>query len=268
MLNSVTKVLLEQRKYWNLMFRMAIFDIKGMYQTHYLGSLWQVINPIIQIAIYWFVFGLGIRGGNPVDGVPFFVWLLVGLIPWLFISPSIVQGSNSVHQQVSLVSKMQFPVSILPTIKIISNSFQFIVMLSLLLIVCIIYNINFTIYIVQLPYYIFCLYIFLFSFNLLSSTIATLIRDYQMFLQSMMRMLLYLSPVLWDTSSLPEAFQNLLKLNPFYYIIVGFRSSILGGHWIYESPIETLYFWTLTFALLYFGSKIHLKFRKNFMDYL
>lgn len=269
MFNSMIQVIKEQFIHRNLIFRMARFEIKGMYQIHYLGSLWQYLNPAIQIIIFWFVFGLGIRGGAPVDGVPFFLWMLMGLIPWFFISPSMVQGSNSVFQKISLVSKMNFPISILPTVKIVNYFINFLTLISLLIIILIINGIYPNIYWIQLIYYIFCLIVFIFSFTLLSSTISTLVRDYQALLQSTMRMLLYMSPILWDTGMLPSPIlENILRLNPLFYIITGFRNSFLGVSWFFSEPIYTLYFWIFTFCLLYFGSKAHMKFRKNFMDYI
>lgn len=274
MFSSIKQVLKEQIKFRDLIFRIAIFDIKGQYQIHYLGVLWQFINPVIQISIYWFVFGIGLRGGAPVQTavgeIPFFLWMLMGLIPWFFINPSIVQGSNSVHQRVNLVSKMNFPVSILPTIRIVGSSFHFIILIILLFLVLLIYGFKPSIYLLQIPYYFLALYMFLFSFALFSSTIATLVRDYQMLLQSMMRMLLYLSPILWDPKGdrVPEWVANILQLNPIYYIIEGFRDSFLSQKWFFEDPIYFCYFWILTFTLLAFGSRIHLRFRKNFIDYL
>ncbi|MEF2292947.1 ABC transporter permease [Virgibacillus dokdonensis] len=274
MFKEVWKVLKEQYEYRDLIFRMALFENKGMYQIHYLGSLWQFLSPAIQVAIYWFVFGT-IREGAPVDGTPFFLWLIIGLIPWFFISPSIIQGSNSVYQKVGLVSKMNFPVSLLPTIRILSNSFQFFIMMTILFVIVFSYGVEPTLYMFQIIYYLICLFVFLFSFSLLSSTISTLIRDYQTALQSLMRMLLYLSPILWNTSKitsfLPEKgpfIESILKLNPLFYILEGFRDSILGRAWFFEDLVYMGYFWSLILCLLYFGAKIHIKFRRNFMDYL
>ncbi|RDW20587.1 ABC transporter permease [Oceanobacillus chungangensis] len=274
MFNSVRQVIREQIEFRDLIFRMAKFENKGMYQVHYLGTFWQFLSPAIQVAIYWFVFST-IRGGAPVGETPFFLWLIIGLIPWFFISPSIIQGSNSVYQKIGLVSKMNFPVSVLPTIRIVSNSNQFFVMLGILIVIALSYGVKPSIYNIQFIYYLICLFAFLFAFSLLSSTIATLIRDYQTALQSVMRMLLYMSPVMWDTSLISRTFpvvgpllENILRLNPLYYIIEGFRDSILGRAWFFEDMVYTGYFWLLTLCLLYFGAKIHMKFRKNFMDYL
>lgn len=274
MLKSVIKVVREQLEYRDLIIRMAIFETKGMYQLHYLGSIWQFLNPVIQISIYWFVFGLGIRGGQPVSTsvgeIPFFLWMLMGLIPWFFISPSLIQGSNSVYQKINLVSKMNFPVSILPTIRIVSNSVQFFVLIVLLIIVLLIYGFTPTLYIIQLLYYIFCAFAFLFAFTILSSTISTLVRDYQTLLQAMTRMLLYLSPILWDPNGahVPDWVGKILQLNPIYYIIEGFRDSFLARQWFFEDSIYLLYFWALTITMLVVGTEVHLKFRKSFIDYL
>lgn len=274
MLNSIRQIIHEQWKYRDLIIRMSVFETKGMYQLHYLGSFWQILNPMIQITIYWLVFGLGIRGGSPImtsiGEVPFFLWMLMGLIPWFFINPSMIQGSNSIYQRISLVSKMNFPVSLLPTVKIVSNSFQFFTLMFLLFLVLMVYGFYPTIYFVQIIYYLICLFVFLFSFTLLSSTIATLIRDYQSLLQSMVRMILYLSPILWNPSgeNVPQWFANILKLNPIYYIVEGFRDSFLARQWFFEDPVYLCYFWVLTLTLLIIGTNAHLKFRNNFMDYL
>jgi teichoic acid transport system permease protein len=264
----VFQVIREQIKYLPLIFRLASYDIKSNYQMHYLGVLWQFLNPLLRVLTYWIVFGLGMRSGQPIEGTPYLVWMLIGLIPWFFISPTIVQGSNSVYQRVNLVSKMKFPVSVLPTVSIVGNAFTFIIMLAILMGILVLNNIIPTVYWLQIPYYLLCLFTFLFSFTILSSTISVIVRDYQVMLQSVMRMLLYLTPILWDIKNLPELLGNILKLNPFYYIIQGFRDSFLSKGWFFADMTITIYFWVTTIFILLIGSIIHLKFRDKFVDYL
>src|SRR5690625_3299312 len=179
MLKSIREILKEQMDYRDLIIRMAQFETKSMYQRHYLGSLWQYLNPAIQVAIYYTVFGIGLRGGATVEGdVPFLIWLLLGLIPWFFIAPTMIQGSNSVHQKVNLVSKMNFPVSLLPSIRIVGNSYQFFILLLLLLIITLLNGIYPSVYILQLPYYLIALYFFLLFFITFCSTFTTLLLYY------------------------------------------------------------------------------------------
>jgi teichoic acid transport system permease protein len=265
-MKAVMDVLKEQIEHFYLIFRMASFDIKGKYQSHYLGIAWQFINPALQIIIYWLVFGLGIRNGHPIDSTPFIVWMILGAVPWFFMSAAIIQGSNSVYSKVSLVSKMKFPVSVLPSISIVSNLFNLVFMIIILVIILVVYGINPGIYIVQLPYFLLCMIVFLFSITLLFSTIATIARDFQNILQSVMRMMLYVLPVLWDMSNIP--FLKLVMLNPLYYLVDGFRKTFLASEWFFYDWKYMIYFWTFTLCILFIGSIVHIRFRKQFVDYI
>lgn len=267
-MKAVFEVLKEQWKNFHLILRLASYDIKSKYQSHYLGTAWQFLSPAIQILVYWFVFGIGIRSGNPIDGVPYLIWLMIGLIPWFFISPTIIQGSNSVFSKVNMVAKMKFPVSVLPSITIISNSINFIFMMIILGFMLIFYGINPGLYLLQLPYYIVCTIIFLYAVTLLFSTISTVFRDFQLLLQSLMRMMLYLLPILWDMDKLHGAYIKVLKLNPLYYLIDGYRKTFLAKEWFFNDVIYMGYFWSTTFLIIYIGALIHIKFRNQFVDYI
>jgi teichoic acid transport system permease protein len=268
-MNFIWQVMKEQLLHLNLIFRLSFYEEKSKYTMHYLGAFWQLMNPFIQIGIYWFVFGFGIRGGgSSVGETPFFLWLIAGIVPWLFINLAVTQGSNSVYSNISLVSKMKFPVSVLPSIKIVGNSLSFIIMIIIALIF-IILNKSFSgIYLIQLPYYLFCLYFLLYGLTLLLSTITTIIRDIQTIVQSTMRLMMYILPIVWNVNSLPSPILKMLQLNPFFYIIEGFRYSLLGGGWFFNDLTYTLYFWLISFLILFIASSAHLKFRHKFVDYI
>jgi teichoic acid transport system permease protein len=235
---------------------------------HYLGGLWQFLNPASQLITYWLVFGIGLKGSSTLGDYPFFIWLISGLIPWFFINSVILEGSMSVLTQVNIVSRMKFPMSVLPSIKLVSNSFAFIIMLVLLFATLMIYNINAGKYYLQLPYYLFACYIFLFALTLLFSTITVLIRDFQQVLHSIMRMLFFFAPIIWDPTTFSPVFNTVLKLNPIYYLIEGFRATFLGEAWFYEDHIYTIYFWSVTLLLLIVGCILHVSMRKKFVDYV
>lgn len=264
----IFEVLKEQIQYISLIFKMAKYDTKSKYQMHYLGIVWQFIMPLVQIGVYWFIFGVGIRDRAPIGDTPFLVWLIAGLIPWFFISASVIQGSNSVYAKINIVSKMKFPVSVLPSISIASNFFNFMIMLVFAQIVMLINGVYPTAYLAQLLYYVFATIVLVFSLTLLFSTLSTVVRDFQNILQSAMRLLFFLTPILWDPSRLPDLYHNLLKLNPFYYLVTGFRETFLSEGWFFESITYGLYFWTFIGMTLLLGSYLHLKFRDRFIDYI
>ena len=267
-MNYIFQIMKEQTSNLQLIFRLSRYEVKSKYLMHYLGVLWEFLNPTIQLLVYWLVIGIGIRGGGDIAGTPYIVWLLTGIIPWFFISRSITQGSNSVFKKVSLVSKMKFPVSVLPTITILSGLFIFVVMLVVLFIILLLNNVTFDMHLIQLPYYIISMCVFLFAITLLFSTISVIVRDFQALLQQGIRVLFYLSPILWDPSTFPYIVQNLLKLNTIYYLVDGFRSSVLGFSWFYQDITYTIYFWSFTLLILLIGSAIHLKLRNRFVDYI
>ncbi|MGY3750668.1 ABC transporter permease [Vagococcus acidifermentans] len=272
-MNDVKTILLEQFKNFGIITRISKYEEKATYQSHYLGLIWQFLNPAIQIGIYYLVFGIGVRRGQEVDGVPFIIWMLIGIIAWFFINSSILGGSNSIYKQVGMVSKMKFPVSILPTVNMASNFVSYRWMMLVLLVAMLGFGVMPTIYWLQYFYYFFCMIAFLFAFGILNSTITILVRDYHIMLQSVLRLLFYLSGSIMDVNNFVKGDRfawaaRILELNPIYYIITGFRDSFLSKQWFWQKGTQTAFFWLLVFLLLCIGSHVHMKFRARFVDFI
>lgn len=266
---SPIKVIKEHLENLYMIGRLARYETKAQYSTHILGVLWELLNPLFQIATYWFVFGLGLRGGRPVDGqIDYLPWLVAGLALWFFISKSIVQGGNSIYARINLISQMNFPISIIPSFVIVTFLTEHMFMLVIVGFIMVSYDIPFTIHLIQLPYYLFATFCFSYSVALLFSTFSSIARDFQTLLQSAIRMLLYLSPILWSINSMPEYLQPFLKLNPLTYLINGYRDSLFFETWFWEHPQLTIYFWTFTLSIYFIASILHVKFRDSFADYL
>jgi len=169
-----------------------------------------------------------------------------------------------------MVAKMKFPVSILPSINIISNLSSYIPMVAIVIGSLLWAGVTPSVYCLQFIYYFIAMVIFLFAFGLLNATITVLIRDYHIFLQSVLRLLFYVSGPIWDINNrnMPEWLIKLLRLNPFYYLIEGFRDAFLSRGWVWEKTTYTLIFWGMTLTLLIIGSHLHMKFRARFVDYI
>lgn len=198
-MNALVRIVKEQVTSFPLILRLASYETKSQYQMNYLGVLWQFLNPLIQMLAYWFVFGMGIRNSKPIitgiGEVPFIVWMLAGLIPWFFISPTILDGSNSVFKRINMVAKMNFPISSLPSVVIASNLFSYFVMMGVYVIVLLASGIYPSLHWIQYIYYLICMIVFMFSFSLFNSTISVLVRDYQFLLQAVTRLLFFLLPI-------------------------------------------------------------------------
>ncbi|AUJ23972.1 MULTISPECIES: ABC transporter permease [Virgibacillus] len=268
-MKAVWAVLIEQVKHFYLLRRLSLYEIKSKNKMTYLGLAWEVINPAIQIAIYWFIFGFGIREREPIDGVSFIHWMLAGIVIWFFFNPAIIEGSKSIYQRIKMLSKMNFPMSLIPNIIIFSKFYSHI---GLLLIVIIILNLTgypISIYYLQLPIFILGGYFFIFALSLITSTLNTIIRDLQMLLQAMLRMVLYMAPILWSHDSLPEQIVILLKLNPLYYLVEGYRASLIGTEWyIINHWGYSLYFFGVSLVIFIIGTKLHVTFRRRFIDFI
>jgi teichoic acid transport system permease protein len=277
-MKSTVAVLMEQFKHFNLIRRISLYELRNNNNANYLGLAWEIISPLIQIAIYWLVFGYLVSGGeervikNPSGGedLQFLPWLISGLILWMFFQPAATQGSKAIYTRLRLLSKMNFPMSVIPNITIFSKLYSHLILIGIAFVIMQVTGYTVSIYITQLPYFVFAGFAFTYSFVLLMTTLTTLVRDVQLLLQATLRMVLYLTPILWTSQNLPYFLDVIMKLNPLYYLVEGYRAALMGEHgWYLVNSWEyTLYFWFVTLLLFFLGSSLHMKFRRHFIDFL
>ncbi len=250
------------------MFRIAKYEDIAEYQSHYLGLVWEYLYPLIQIAIYWLVFGIGLKHGTTTHSVGYLPWMVIGFTAWFYMNRATLDASKSIYQRVAMVSKMKFPVSVLPSIKFVSNLSSFWTMLAFTIFIDLLSGVYPKISWIQWIYYFICMIAWLLAFGIFNSTISVLVRDYHIMLQSLMRMLFYMSGVLFnfETNAFPAPFVRILQLNPFFYIVSGFRDSMLGTSWFWQKPTLNLVFWGMVLFFLLVGSHLHYKFRSRFVD--
>lgn len=272
-MKSAWIVLKEQIKYFYLVRRLSLYELKSKNKNNYLGMSWEILNPSIQILIYWFVFGSIRQRADVVIApgmeVPFIYWLLGGFILWTFFYQSTIHGSKSIYTRLRMLSKMNFPMSVIPNIALFSQFYIHVIMLLIAIVILNLGGYYVSLYYLQLLYFLFASFCLIFSISLITSTLSTIIRDVHMFLNATLRMLLYLSPVLWQMTILEEPLPTIMKINPLYYLIEGYRAGLFGTKWYFIVHWKyTLYFWGLVTVLFLIGSKLHVKFRRHFIDYL
>lgn len=273
MIKSAYKVLQEQVKHVHLIRRLSVYEIKAKNSSNMLGSLWEIINPLIQLFVYWFVFE-NVRQASNInlsDGseAPYFFWLFAGFILWMFFYKGVTDGSSSIFSRIKILSKMSFPMSAAPSFVIMSHFYVHIV---LFVVAIILFNTNgilASVYYLQFLYFIPATVFLVFAISLIMSTLSVIIRDAHLLLNAILRMFIYLSPILWEIGKIAEPYGSLVKLNPLYYLIEGYRAAFFGTEWYAVVHWEySLYFWGLTLVLFFIGATIHVKFRRHFVDFV
>ena len=266
MLENVKIVLKENTQNRYRLFRMANYELRSQNNGTTLGFLWYFLNPALQILVYWFVFAIGLKAGAPQGQYSYIIWMIVGIIPWFYISTALIATASSIFSFSGVLKRMYIPLSIIPIKSVLSGLIGH--AWSMLVVLGIIYaaGYDFSIYIFQTLYFTFCSVCFLAGYALLASAIAVVFRDFLKIMNSIVRLLFYITPIVWVQDNLPEKLQYILKFNPFAYIIDGYRDSILYERSLFFHWKQGVFFWGVTIVLFLVGCHIHMKFRKQFID--
>lgn len=266
MFSSVGVVVKENIVNWRTTFRLAHFEARAQNKGTLLGFFWNFLHPALQIFVFWLVFSVGLRGGGPIDGIPFLLWLMVGMMPWLFMNNLLSGTAQCFRKSKGLISSMNIPLAIIPVQYVIS---QFIIhcwTMLVLLVLLVIYSIQFHMTIFFVLYYMLATIAFFIGYGFITSTISVLFIDFNKFLSSVIRLIFFVTPIAWSFENLSERNVQILRLNPITYIVEGYRHSILFGnsplaHWRFG-----IYFWVLTFLMFFLGCFMHYRLRRKFMD--
>jgi len=250
-----------------LLINLIKSDFKNRYLGNHLGIIWAFIQPLVMVAVYWFVFVHGLRV-TPVDNVPFLLWLLAGLVPWFLISDAILSASSAITSQSFLVKQIVFEVKLLPIIKIGSALLVNLAFWLLMLIVCFYYGYYPHLIWLQLLYYMLCILAFSLSLGLLLSAVMPFMPDVGQVVTIFIQIMIWATPVMWNQASLKGHLVLIYKLNPFAYIVSGFRDTLISHTGILVHYNQMIYFWCFTFGLFWLGNRVFNKLRPHFADVL
>ncbi|WFA22445.1 ABC transporter permease [Paenibacillus mucilaginosus] len=251
----------------DLIFNLSKNDFKTRYAGSYLGIFWAFVQPIFTILVYWFVFEIGFRSG-PVNNVPFVLWFMAGMIPWFFFSEALTNATYSFLEYSYLVKKVVFQIKVLPLVKVVSALFIHIFFVLFIIIIYAAFSYYPTIHFIQLVYYSFCIFMLVVCLSFITSALIVFLKDVGQILNLVLQFGMWLTPILWSYQMIPQSYQWLLKLNPMYYIVEGYRDSLINGVWFWERFNQTVYFWSLVVLIMIIGSFIYRKLKPHFADVL
>ncbi len=265
LMNYIKEIISNRKLIANLSFN----DFKTKYAGSFLGIVWAFIQPLITIFVYWFAFQVGLRSQD-VGNFPFALWFMAGLIPWFFFSDGLNGGTNALIDYSYLVKKVVFNIDILPLVKVISAVFVHIFFIVFLLIMYALYGYYPDLYSLQILYYSLCLFLLVLGLSYITAPLVVFFRDLGQIVNIILQVGVWMTPILWniDTMQVSDTIKKLLKLNPVYYVVQGYRDALINKAGFWEHPWLTLYFWLFTLLAFFIGTRLFKKLRLHFADVL
>lgn len=252
-----------------VIFELAKDDFKSKYTNSLLGVAWAFALPLTIILVLWFVFEVGFKS-SPVDDIPFVLWYIPAFLSWQFFTDGFGSGSGCIFDYSYLVKNMQFRVSALPLVKIISASFVHMFFIGFIFVIYFIYGYYPNIYNIQVIYYYLCTVVLLLGVTWLMSALSVFSKDILNLISLIVQVGFWATPLIWnpDTDTVPRMVRTVAKINPMYYVCMGYRESFCGQVWFWDHPWQTLYFWIFALGQLLIGAYVFHKLRPQFADML
>jgi teichoic acid transport system permease protein len=258
------------KDFWNnreLIWGFAKNDFRTRYSGSIFGITWAFVQPIMTILTLWFVFQVGFRT-PAVQDVPFILWFAAGMIPWFFFSDGWSSAGNVFSDYSYLIKKVVFKVSMMPLIKVISSVFIHAVFILFLVAIYAGYGYYPQLIWVQLIYYSFCMIVLVLALAFVTATIAPFFKDITNIVAIILQFGMWLTPIMWPYTMVADKYQKFFKLNPMYYIVEGYRDTLINHVWFWHRYNQTAWFWLLCCALLLLGAIFYKKLKPHFADVL
>jgi len=234
----------ELKEYRDLFYFLVWRNIKVLYAQTIMGFSWAILQPLFQIIIFTIIFGRVAKISS--EGVPYFLFSTVAIIPWTYMSQAMTASSQSLVTGSGMLGKIYFPRLLFPITPVLSRLVDFGISLIIVVLVMLYYRVMPTWNLVFLPFLLIMMASIPVGIGLWLSALAIRYRDVKHAMPFVVRMLIYSAPIVYSASSIPETYRFFYSLNPIVGVIEGFRACMLG------SPMPWIYIWPgiITAALM------------------
>lgn len=212
--------------YRELVYFLTWRDLKVRYKQSVLGVLWAIINPLVTTVVFAVIFGNFAK--FPSDGVPYPIFSYTATLPWTFFAAALTVSARSMLTSGGMVSKIYFPRIIVPLSSIFANLVDFLVGFVIMIGMLFFYHITPTLNMLWLPAFMLLATITALGVGLWFSALLVMYRDINYLLPFLTTVWMYLSPVVYASSTIPEQYRIIYSLNPMVGVIEGFRWALLG----------------------------------------
>jgi lipopolysaccharide transport system permease protein len=249
--------------YRELLYFLTWRDVKVRYKQTVLGVVWAILQPLLTMLISSLIFGYLGGFGTRTGGIPYPIFAYAALLPWTFFSNAITSSGNSLVGSANLITKVYFPRMIIPGAAVAAGLVDFFIAFVLLVGLMLYYKITLTWNLLLFPVLMLLTTLLALGVGMWLSALNVKYRDIRFALPFIVQLWMFISPVFYPSSILPEKWRFLFQLNPLTGIIDGYRSSLFGR------PID----WTtlavstvITIVLLVYASYSFRRMEKTFAD--
>ena len=269
MRDTLKSIIRDHIIYKDQVLMLAKSDLIKTYRGAALGWSWAVIKPMITLFVFWFAFTVGLRSGKPVAGYPFFLWLVAGFLPWFYMQELITGGAGCIRKYNSLVTKMKFPVSIIPTYFSISHIYTHLALLAITIVLFMCFGHMPDVYLLQIPLYMLMMLAFFIVWSLFAGMLSAISKDFQNLVKALSSAIFWMSGIIYNVEDIQNTWiRVLLKFNPVTVISSGYRRAFIYKKWFWQDRVSLVCFAiTFTFFLI-LALVTYKKLRKEIPDVL
>ena len=213
-------------EYRDLFYFLVVRDIKVKYKQTILGGLWAIIQPFFSMVVFTLFFGKLAK--VPSDGIPYPIFSYSALVAWSYFAHAITGSVQSLVGNASLLSKVYFPRLIIPLTPLLAGLLDFLIASVVLIGMMLYFKIYPTAYIFLLPFLVILMMLTAGGVGMLLAALNAKYRDIGYTVPFLVQLWMFLSPIVYPASMVPEKYRLLYALNPMVGIIEGFRSALLG----------------------------------------
>jgi lipopolysaccharide transport system permease protein len=249
-------------RYRELFYILSWRDIKVRYKQTVIGAAWSIIRPLLTTIIFTFVFNKVAKLESP-SAAPYALMVFAGMLPWQFFANALSEASNSLIGNSNLITKVYFPRMIVPASSVITSLVDLAISFVILVGMFIVYRFMPPLQIIFIPVFILLAFISAFGIGLYITALNVKYRDFRYIIPFIVQFGLYVTPVGFSSSIIPDKWKLFYYINPMAGVIDGFRWSLLGDPLYIQGVMLSSF---VAFFFLWFGIYFFRRTEKSFAD--
>ena len=253
---SSIKEIIDSRE---LLFALVHRDLMGKYRETFIGFFWNVINPLVMLAVYTFIFSVVFEAKFGDSGVPsnFALYLFCGLVPWTAFAEGLNKSAGVIISHTDMVKRAMLPLEVLPSYAVLSNVVTELIGLGILLAATIIIVRDLSVFVLIVPLLIVAQAFLTLGLGMLFASLTVFFRDMEHVVGVALTVLFFLTPILYPVAMMPEKIRFVIWLNPMALIVTMFRDAILENRMpnLWMLGVFSLWAFVLFAGGLYFFKK-------------